>query len=112
MSTRTIGTLVVFAFLVLGRTAESASCTAASNCAGCVGSAGGWQPLCALYHRQFAEVAEKALQQKRYKIDSLFAEVPVLSIEEAEILQAGFSPRMFDNLNTREEFELAQRRAQ
>jgi molybdopterin-guanine dinucleotide biosynthesis protein A len=74
-------------------------------------AAGGWQPLCALYRRQFAEAAEKALQLKRYKIDRLFAEVPVRAVEEAEILQAGFSVKMFDNLNTREEFELAQRRA-
>jgi len=74
-------------------------------------AAGGWQPLCALYRKPFAEVAEKALREKRYKIDSLFAEVPVHAVEEAEILQAGFSLGMFDNLNTREEFELAQRRA-
>jgi molybdopterin-guanine dinucleotide biosynthesis protein A len=72
---------------------------------------GGWQPLCALYRRQLVDVAEKALRQKRYKIDLLFAQVPVLAIDEAEILQAGFSLKMFDNLNTREEFELAQRRA-
>jgi molybdopterin-guanine dinucleotide biosynthesis protein A len=74
-------------------------------------AAGGWQPLCALYRRQLADAAEKALQQKRYKIDRLFAEVAVRAVEEAEILQAGFSLKMFDNLNTREEFELAQRRA-
>jgi molybdopterin-guanine dinucleotide biosynthesis protein A len=74
-------------------------------------AARGWQPLCALYHRQFREVAEKALQQKRHKIDGLFTQVPVRPIEEPEILQAGFSLKMFDNLNTREEFELAQRRA-
>jgi molybdopterin-guanine dinucleotide biosynthesis protein A len=74
-------------------------------------AAGGWQPLCALYRKLFAETAEKALQQKRYKIDKLFAEVPVHPIEEPEILRAGFSLKMFDNLNTREEFELAQRRA-
>ncbi len=74
-------------------------------------AAGGWQPLCALYRKPFAEVAEKALREKRYKIDSLFAEIPVHAVEEAEILQAGFSLGMFDNLNTREEFELAQRRA-
>ncbi|HTC93060.1 MAG TPA: molybdenum cofactor guanylyltransferase [Terriglobales bacterium] len=70
----------------------------------------GWQPLCAVYHKDFAEAAEKALREKRYKIDWLFSQVPVRAVEEAEILKAGFSPGMFDNLNTREEFELAQQR--
>jgi molybdopterin-guanine dinucleotide biosynthesis protein A len=75
-------------------------------------AAGGWQPLCAVYSKQFAGAAEQALRQKRYKIDALFAQGSVCPIPEAEILQAGFSPQMFDNLNTPEEFELAQRRAQ
>jgi molybdopterin-guanine dinucleotide biosynthesis protein A len=74
-------------------------------------AARGWQPLCALYRKPFAEAAERALEQRRYKIDALFAEVPVRLVEEAEILQAGFSPKMFDNLNTPQELELAQRRA-
>ena len=38
-----------------------------------VARAGGrWQPLCAVYRREFADAAEKALQQGRYKIDALF----------------------------------------
>ena len=69
-----------------------------------------WQPLCAVYHKDFAVAAEKALREKRYKIDWLFSQVPVRAVEEAEILKAGFSLGMFDNLNTREEFELAQQR--
>jgi len=73
-------------------------------------AARGWQPLCALYHKAFAETAEKALREKRYKIDSLFGEVPVRPVEEAEILQAGFSLRIFDNLNTPQDFNLAQQR--
>jgi molybdopterin-guanine dinucleotide biosynthesis protein A len=73
-------------------------------------AARGWQPLCALYRKAFAEAAEKALREKRYKIDSLFGEVPVRPVEEAEILQAGFSLRIFDNLNTPQDFNLAQQR--
>jgi molybdenum cofactor guanylyltransferase len=73
-------------------------------------AARGWQPLCAVYHKDFAEAAEKALRENRFKIDWLFSQVPVLPVEEAEIFKAGFSPGMFDNLNTREEFELAQQR--
>jgi len=73
-------------------------------------AARGWQPLCALYRKAFAETAEKALREKRYKIDSLFDEVPVRPVEEVEILQAGFSLRIFDNLNTPQDFNLAQQR--
>jgi len=73
-------------------------------------AARGWQPLCAFYHKDFAQAAEKALREKRYKIDWLFSQVPVRPVEEAEIFKAGFSLGMFDNLNTREEFELAQQR--
>jgi molybdopterin-guanine dinucleotide biosynthesis protein A len=65
--------------------------------------AGGWQPLCAVYRREFADVAEHALKQRRYKIDALFAVVQTQPIEEAELESAGFSPRMFRNLNTPEE---------
>ena len=73
-------------------------------------AARGWQPLCALYHKDFAQAAEKALREKHYKIDWLFSQVPVRPVEEAEIFNAGFSLGMFDNLNTREEFELAQKK--
>ena len=73
-------------------------------------AARGWQPLCAVYRKDFAEAAEQALREKRYKIDWLFSQVPVRPVEEAEIFKAGFSLGMFDNLNTREEFEVAQQR--
>lgn len=67
---------------------------------------GGWQPLCAVYRREFADVAEKALREGRYKIDALFDAVRV--IEEEELEAAGFSPRIFRNLNTLEELTEAQ----
>jgi len=73
-------------------------------------TARGWQPLCAIYHKAFADAAENALREKRYKIDLLFSQVSVRPVEEEEIFKAGFSLRMFDNLNTREEFELAKQR--
>jgi molybdopterin-guanine dinucleotide biosynthesis protein A len=68
---------------------------------------GGWQPLCAVYRRQFADAAEKALRAGRYKIDALFATVETLAIEEEELIRVGFSAKMFRNLNTREELEAA-----
>ena len=68
---------------------------------------GGWQPLCGVYRREFADAAEKALQAGRYKIDALFDKARAQVIAEEELEAAGFSPRMFRNLNTREELESA-----
>jgi len=64
---------------------------------------GGWQPLCAVYRRAFARVADLALQQGRYKIDALFDQAPVQAVAEEELLAAGLSAEMFRNLNTPEE---------
>ncbi len=64
---------------------------------------GGWQPLCAVYRREFADSAEKALRAGQNKIDALFSEVRVQTIGEQELEAAGFSAEMFRNLNTPEE---------
>jgi molybdopterin-guanine dinucleotide biosynthesis protein A len=69
------------------------------------------QPLCAIYRREFAVVAERALQAGRNRIDRLFGEVHTRVIEQAELEGAGFSSAMFRNLNTPEELEAEQRRA-
>ncbi len=74
--------------------------------------AGGWQPLCAVYRRQFADAAETALRSGRYKIDELFDVVKTQRVEEAELAGAGFSPEIFRNLNTREEVEAATEKLQ
>jgi molybdopterin-guanine dinucleotide biosynthesis protein A len=66
-------------------------------------AAGGFQPLCAVYRRSFADAAENALRAGHYKIDSLFAPASTHVIEEAELEASGFSPRIFRNLNTPEE---------
>lgn len=63
----------------------------------------GWQPLCAVYRREFAEVAESALREGRYKIATLFDLVLTEAVEHAELEVAGFSAEMFRNLNTPEE---------
>jgi molybdopterin-guanine dinucleotide biosynthesis protein A len=68
---------------------------------------GGWQPLCAVYRREFADVAEKALRQGRYKIDRLFDVQRTEAIGEDELNGAGFSVEMFRNLNTPEELARA-----
>jgi molybdopterin-guanine dinucleotide biosynthesis protein A len=63
----------------------------------------GWQPLCAVYRREFADRAEEALKLGRYRIDALFDRTSTLVIEEAELRDRGFSPDEFRNLNTPEE---------
>ena len=68
---------------------------------------GGWQPLCAIYRREFAKTAEQALRAGRYKIDALFEEVTVQAVEERELAAAGFAPKLFRNLNTKEDLEAA-----
>jgi len=68
----------------------------------------GLQPLCAVYRRDFREVAERALEKKKNKIDRLFADVETRVIAEPEITRMGFSVKMFQNLNTPEEFAKAE----
>ena len=68
---------------------------------------GGLQPLCAVYHRSFAEVAERSLRAGKNKIDLLFAEVETRVIEPEELAQNGFSSEIFRNLNTRRDWEEA-----
>jgi molybdenum cofactor guanylyltransferase len=70
-------------------------------------ASGGWQPLCAVYRREFADVAEAALQADRNKIDPLFAQVTLRVVDEAELKEHGFAPDMFRNLNTPEELSAA-----
>jgi molybdenum cofactor guanylyltransferase len=66
---------------------------------------GHWQPLCAVYRRGFASVAENALRGGRYRIDPLFDVVPIHVVHEDELKNAGFALHMFRNLNTPEELK-------
>jgi molybdopterin-guanine dinucleotide biosynthesis protein A len=66
---------------------------------------GGLQPLAAVYRRPLRAVAEQALKRGDYKIGHLFPLVPTRYISEAEIRAAGFSPMVFRNLNTSEEYQ-------
>ena len=67
------------------------------------------QPLCAVYRRDFAQAAEKALKKKKNKIDILFEQVETRVIGRAEMERMGFSSTMFQNLNTPEELQKAER---
>lgn len=63
-------------------------------------AARGLQPLCALYRREFADFAEIALRDGRYKIGALFEKTRTRVIAEDVLQAAGFSPQLFGNLNT------------
>jgi molybdopterin-guanine dinucleotide biosynthesis protein A len=69
----------------------------------------GWQPLCAVYRREFADSADAALRLGRNKIDPLFAETDLRVIQENELQNFRFDPRMFRNLNTPEDLAHARR---
>ncbi len=73
---------------------------------------GQFQPLCAVYRREFAAVAEAALRAGRNAIVPLFTQVSTREISEDEMRKLDFDPRMFDNLNTPEEWDQACRRFQ
>jgi len=83
---------------LVGRARDAASATVT------VAQANGrWQPLCAVYRRVFADTAEHALHARRYKIDALFDATGTKLITEGELEAAGFSQKMFRNLNTQQE---------
>jgi len=67
----------------------------------------GFQPLCAVYRRSFKAFAEAALKNNSFKIDALYAKVRTCPITEAELNQLAFDARMFDNLNTRADYDRA-----
>lgn len=75
-------------------------------------AAGGFQPLCALYRREFASLAEQSLRAGRNKIDPLFTQVETRVLEEAELARLGFSAEIFRNLNTPEDFAQANQNTQ
>lgn len=88
---------------------EEATRAATTVTVPCTG--GRFQPLCAVYRREFLPLAEAALRVGRNKIDPLFCHTTVRRIEEEELKRLAFDARMFDNLNTPAEFARAQKRS-
>ena len=70
----------------------------------------GFQPLCAVYRKDFGQFAEAALKAGNYRIDPLFARVSTSVVDEADLRKLGFGDEIFDNLNTPEDWERAQQR--
>ncbi len=67
-----------------------------------------YEPLCAVYRRQFASLAAAALAANRNKVDALFAGIPLRVIGDQELERNGFSTSMFRNMNTPAEWRQAQ----
>jgi len=69
----------------------------------------GWQPLCALYRRKFADAADAALRAERNRIDLLFDAASTRVIAKDELERAGFSSDVFRNMNTLKELQSQKR---
>jgi molybdenum cofactor guanylyltransferase len=67
------------------------------------------QPLCAVYRRELLPDIEKAIVSGEYKVDRMFAHLPVRYLPDSEICAAGFDEDIFANVNTPEDFELLKR---
>ena len=67
-----------------------------------------FEPLCAVYHKRLGELVEAAISRSKNKVDALFAETPTRTITEEEIVNAGFGPAMFRNLNSPDDLRQAQ----
>ncbi|HET8827379.1 MAG TPA: molybdenum cofactor guanylyltransferase [Terriglobales bacterium] len=67
-----------------------------------------YEPLCAVYRTEFVVGAERALVAGRNKIDALFTGLPTRTVDDQELARHGFAPAMFRNVNTPEDWKLAQ----
>jgi molybdenum cofactor guanylyltransferase len=63
------------------------------------------QPLCAVYRPAACGVIEHSLKTGVYKVDRLFAVLATRIVPASEWLAAGFSPDIFRNVNTPEDYE-------
>lgn len=69
------------------------------------------QPACALFSRSFLPLAEAALKSGKYKVEPTFPRGQTLLLTEEDLAQFAKPGEMFENLNTPEDFERAQKRA-
>jgi molybdopterin-guanine dinucleotide biosynthesis protein A len=63
------------------------------------------QPLCAVYRSAARPVVEQALNRGEFKVGHIFSLIPACYVKEDEIAEAGFSPDIFRNVNTRDDYE-------
>jgi molybdopterin-guanine dinucleotide biosynthesis protein A len=70
--------------------------------------AGFYEPLCAVYRKEFGALADEALAANHNKVDALFSGIPLRIVDDEELAQNGFPPAMFRNVNTIEDWRLVQ----
>jgi molybdenum cofactor guanylyltransferase len=68
---------------------------------------GEYQPLCAVYRRRARNAIRANLARGQNKVTRFFPHVHCCLISWSEIARAGFPPRVFDNMNTPEEYDAA-----
>jgi molybdopterin-guanine dinucleotide biosynthesis protein A len=69
----------------------------------------GRYPLCAILRRSALPAVRSSLASGQNRLGRLFSKARCRTISKAEFARAGFSPRIFCNLNTREEYEKVRR---
>ncbi len=67
------------------------------------------QPLCSVYRCDFLQRAAQALESNRNKIDAAFDPNNTYVLESNELVAAGFTPELFQNVNTPDDFASAVR---
>lgn len=68
------------------------------------------QPLVAVYRRRALPAVRTSLESGENKVTRFYPRVRRRAVRWAEIARAGFSSRIFDNINTPEDYERAVRR--
>jgi molybdopterin-guanine dinucleotide biosynthesis protein A len=61
---------------------------------------GYYEPLCAVYRKEFGALADKALAANCNKVDALFSGAPLCMVNDEALARNGFSAAMFRNVNT------------
>jgi molybdopterin-guanine dinucleotide biosynthesis protein A len=67
------------------------------------------QPLSALYRRRTLGLIRACLAAGENKVSRFFPRAQCLVVRWREIARAGFPPRILDNMNTRNDYEVARR---
>jgi len=71
-------------------------------------TAGGQEPLCAVYARRCLPAISQVLSSGRRRVDSFFGDVQVRRIAAAELARFGSPERLFFNVNTPDDLAQAQ----
>ncbi|MGH8726415.1 MAG: molybdenum cofactor guanylyltransferase [Burkholderiales bacterium] len=69
----------------------------------------GWQPLAAAYHRRCLAAFERVLASDHPKITRAYDALRVRALTPDLLARFAFSPRMFNNVNSPEEYDEARR---